>query len=230
MICARIVKPLLSEAFGDDGRTQCTVPDVGDLAGEQAPGRRPIRDLVVADLALSRRIVDAAAMTPFRIVFDAIGRVGDHQLRHGARQAATAPGWHPCCRRMQSDAARAARYRRAATPRPRRPRGFRPRPSGRLPPAKAPLANSLLVKPSVERSAPIPERSASSRLSISASQPAFSAIRLSASTKLPALEFRQTMENDDRRLGQSELSGRSSRAASRRSLSTVAEFGSAIWG
>jgi hypothetical protein len=44
------------------------------------------------------------------------------------------------------------------------------------------IASSLAEKPSAERSAPMLERSASSRLSISASQPAFRAILLSART------------------------------------------------
>jgi hypothetical protein len=49
------------------------MPDIGNLAGEQIPSGSPIRDLVVADFTLSRRIVDAPAMSPFRIVFDAKG-------------------------------------------------------------------------------------------------------------------------------------------------------------
>ena len=58
------------------------MPDVGDLAREQVPGRRPVRDLVVLDFALARGVVDAPAMAPFRIVLDAVGRVGDHQCGH----------------------------------------------------------------------------------------------------------------------------------------------------
>ena len=79
-------KPALGKAVGDNAGAQRPVPDIGDLAGVEIPGRSPIRDLVVPDLALARGIVDAPAMTPLRIIFDAVGRVGDHQMRHGIAQ------------------------------------------------------------------------------------------------------------------------------------------------
>src|SRR5262245_16038491 len=74
----------LCQTVSNDGRTECPMPDISNLAGEEVPSWGPVRNLVVADLAFSRRVVDTSAVTPFRVVFDTIGWVRDHQLRHRA--------------------------------------------------------------------------------------------------------------------------------------------------
>ena len=43
---------------------QGAVPNVGDFAREQAPRRRPIRDLVVLNFVLPGRVIYAAPVTP----------------------------------------------------------------------------------------------------------------------------------------------------------------------
>ena len=70
------------EAGLDRRRELAGVPDVGDVAREQRPGRAPVRLVVVVDLAeLARVQVHAGAGAPGRVIIDAVGRVGDHESR-----------------------------------------------------------------------------------------------------------------------------------------------------
>jgi len=56
------------------------VPDVGDIAGKQAPSGPPVCLVVVADPPASGQPIHPQAMTPSRIVIDPIGRIGDHEF------------------------------------------------------------------------------------------------------------------------------------------------------
>ena len=58
------------------------MPDVGDVPW--SPSWLPIRLLVIADLVGLGRVVHTRAMTPSWIVVDAVGWIGDHQMRGGA--------------------------------------------------------------------------------------------------------------------------------------------------
>jgi hypothetical protein len=49
----------LEETLGNNAGAQRPMPDIGNLARVQVPGRSPIRDLIVFDLALARGVVDA---------------------------------------------------------------------------------------------------------------------------------------------------------------------------
>ena len=72
---------------------QAAVPDVGDIAGEQGPRLAPVGAVVIAHPAggarshrLARRPLGPVA--PIGVVGHPVGRVGDHEGRHHARQQA----------------------------------------------------------------------------------------------------------------------------------------------
>ena len=94
MIWLRIAKPADLEALGDGRRMQRAVPDVGDVAGEQRPGLAPVGAVVVQHLAGAAGRGGAGLVAPGRIVVDAVGRVGDHQLRLDAVEQALDVGRH----------------------------------------------------------------------------------------------------------------------------------------
>src|SRR5262245_47024224 len=76
------------QTFGHRGRMQSSMPDIGNVAGEEAPGGVPVCLLVVAHLAAPLGFVDPSAMTPGGVVANAVGRVGDHQVgRHSCEQS-----------------------------------------------------------------------------------------------------------------------------------------------
>ena len=50
---------LRDQALGDRRGVQRAVPDIGDVAGEQRPGRAPVGAIVVLDLAAPCGLVDA---------------------------------------------------------------------------------------------------------------------------------------------------------------------------
>jgi hypothetical protein len=75
------------------------VPDIRDVAREERPRLTPIGAIIVLNLAecsaadlsgsaVGPSAIDRCAVTPPRIVFDAIGRVGDHQVRLDAAEHA----------------------------------------------------------------------------------------------------------------------------------------------
>ena len=65
------------------------MPDIGDLAGKQRPGRAPVGTLVIGHLAHLAGIgIDPGPFSPSRIVIHAIRRVGDHQMRMHTRKQA----------------------------------------------------------------------------------------------------------------------------------------------
>src|SRR5690242_10746241 len=74
-------KVLTDQTFGNRPGMQRGVPDIRDVAGEERPGGGPVRALVVRYFANTRGLVDAALMSPVRVIVHAIGRVGDHELR-----------------------------------------------------------------------------------------------------------------------------------------------------
>ena len=82
------------EALGDGRRVQRAMPDVGDVAGEQRPGLAPVGAVVVQHLAGAPGRGGAGLVAPGRVVVDAVGRVGDHQLRRHAVEQALDVGRH----------------------------------------------------------------------------------------------------------------------------------------
>lgn len=71
------------------------MPDVGDIAREQRPGLTPVGTIVILDHTGRPAAPGTFALTgldgiisPGRIVVDAIGRVGDHEMRGGTGQQA----------------------------------------------------------------------------------------------------------------------------------------------
>jgi len=74
------------KTFRDRRGVQSAVPYIGDIAGEQGPGGSPVGLVVVTDLSASGRPIHPQAMTPSRVVFDPIGRVGDHEFGCQAAQ------------------------------------------------------------------------------------------------------------------------------------------------
>ena len=91
------------------------VPDIGDRAWKQRPGIAPVRAVVVGDLAEPVLVVvDAGVLAPSRVVVDAIGRVGDHQVRLHAAENLLRRLQPTCCPRTAAGADPAARDRLAA--------------------------------------------------------------------------------------------------------------------
>src|SRR5450759_5860971 len=64
---------------------QGAVPDVSDVAFEQAPGSCPVCLVVVTDLSASGRSVHSQAMTPSRIVIDPVAVSYTHLRAHETR-------------------------------------------------------------------------------------------------------------------------------------------------
>ena len=85
------------------------------------------------------------------------------------------------------------------------------------------LASSAAVKPSTERSAPSADRSRSSSCSMSRSQPAFSAMRLSASTSCRRCTSVSPSNADDRHLGEPKLARRRQAAVAGNDVAVVAD-------
>ena len=69
------------EALGDGRGVERAMPDIGHLAAEQRPGRAPVRPVVVQHVAGAPGGGPGRLIAPGRIVADAVGRVGDHQVR-----------------------------------------------------------------------------------------------------------------------------------------------------
>ena len=75
------------KAFRDRGRVQRPVPDIGHIAGEEGPGLAPVGAVVVQDHAGALGLLAGQRfVAPGGIVFDAIRRVGDHEVRPDAGQ------------------------------------------------------------------------------------------------------------------------------------------------
>src|SRR6201981_3900837 len=73
------LQPASRQAGGDDIAVQCSVPDIGDVAGEQRIRLSPIGTVVVEHLTLSELAgAEPAARSPGRLVADPIRRIGDH--------------------------------------------------------------------------------------------------------------------------------------------------------
>ena len=70
------------------------MPDIGNLTGEQCPGFPPVGAVIVGDLASAGGRANTSLIPPRWIVFDAIGRIGDHQVRLGPSQQAVHVGGH----------------------------------------------------------------------------------------------------------------------------------------
>ena len=84
-------------------------------------------------------------------------------------------------------------------------------------------ASSCSVKPSADRSAPSADRSFSSSCSISRSQPAFRAMRLSASTSCRRCASVRPAQHDHRHLGQAELPRRGEPAVAGDDVAVLAD-------
>jgi len=67
------------EALGHLCRVQRTVPDIGDIAGEQRPSLAPVGPVVVQHLAGALGLGLARLVAPGRVIFHAIGWIGHHQ-------------------------------------------------------------------------------------------------------------------------------------------------------
>jgi len=57
------------------------VPDIGDIAGEERPSLAPVRTIVVGYPARAGGGRYTSIVAPGRVVVDAVGRIGDHQMR-----------------------------------------------------------------------------------------------------------------------------------------------------
>src|SRR5258707_13774374 len=64
----------------DFARMQRTVPNVRHRARKEGSGRATVRTVIVGDAFGPGAVVNAGALSPRRIVGNAIRRVGDHQL------------------------------------------------------------------------------------------------------------------------------------------------------
>ena len=67
------------QAVGHGRGMQRTVPDIGHIARKQCPSLSPIGAVIVQHLAGTLGLGSTCLVPPRRIVFNAIGRVGDHQ-------------------------------------------------------------------------------------------------------------------------------------------------------
>ena len=75
------------QAGGDDIAVQCSVPDIGDVAGEQRIRLSPIGAIIVEHLASGELTgAETAARSPGRLIADPIRRIGDHELGLRPRQ------------------------------------------------------------------------------------------------------------------------------------------------
>src|SRR5215470_8724486 len=75
------LQPAGRQAGGDDIAVQCSVPDIGDVAGEQRIRFSPIGAIIVEYLASGERAgAETAARSPGRLIADPIRRIGDHEL------------------------------------------------------------------------------------------------------------------------------------------------------
>jgi hypothetical protein len=81
------LEPAPSQVGGDDVAVQSSVPDIGDIPGEQLIGLTPVGAIVVEHLALRELAgAEVLARAPGRFVADSIRRIGDHQVRLRGRQ------------------------------------------------------------------------------------------------------------------------------------------------
>src|ERR1700720_4224891 len=119
MICERVSKPQAAKLSCDAGLGP-GVPNIGHRAGEQRPGLAPISPVVIdyfADRPRPDRLDDRAGrnppgrpidrsvglIAPSRVVINAVGRVGDHEVWRDATEYALSNVWP--VRRVQSVAA-----------------------------------------------------------------------------------------------------------------------------
>ena len=67
------------QAVGHGRGMQRAMPDIGDITREQRPCLAPVGPVVVQHLAGAFGLRGPGLVAPGGIVFDAVGRVGDHQ-------------------------------------------------------------------------------------------------------------------------------------------------------
>jgi len=78
---ARMVKPRRGQAFRPPSWRATRHANVGDIAREQRPRLAPVGPVVVQDLARALGDGDAGAVTPGRVIADAVWRIAHEQVR-----------------------------------------------------------------------------------------------------------------------------------------------------
>src|SRR3954454_7733352 len=73
------LKPSHSERGSYLGCIDAGMPNIGDIAGKQHVGDRPVHTVVVEDGAGLALFSEPGLLAPGRIVVDAIGRISHHQ-------------------------------------------------------------------------------------------------------------------------------------------------------